>query len=142
MRNGEGAFGTNWDFGQGGGSVGGQGFGGFGGIPGFGGFGGFSGAQHQGSSCGCGGGCGGGAPEKGKDITVTMKMTFDEAFSGAEKKVKIRTSVNQEKQDLTVKIPAGAEDGARLRFRGKGQAGPGGPGDLLVTLALQPHEYY
>lgn len=142
LRNGEGAFGTNWDFGQGGGSVGGQGFGGFGGIPGFGGFGGFSGAQPQGSSCGCGGGCGGGAPEKGKDITVTMKMTFDEAFSGAEKKVKIRTSVNQEKQDLTVKIPAGAEDGARLRFRGKGQAGPGGPGDLLVTLALQPHEYY
>ena len=137
MRKGEGAFGTNWDFS--GGAGGGQrgGFSGFGGIPGFGGFGGFGGAPQQQA-----GGCGGGAPEKGKDITVTMKMSFDEAFSGTEKKVKIRTSADQEKQDLTVKIPAGAVDGARLRYRGKGQPGPGGNGDLLVTLALEPHEYF
>ena len=139
IRKGEGAFGTNWDFGQGGRSAGGNAYSGFSGFGGFGGFGG--GAQQQG---GCGGGCGGGscAPEKGKDITVTLKISFDEAFSGAEKKVTLRTSVSQEKQTMVVKVPAGVTDGKRLRYRGKGMPGPGGNGDLLVTLAIQPHPYF
>ena len=139
IRKGEGAFGTNWDFGQGGRSGGGNAYSGFSGFGGFGGFGGA--AQQQG---GCGGGCGGGscAPEKGKDITVTLKISFDEAFSGAEKKVTLRTSVSQEKQTMVVKVPAGVTDGKRLRYRGKGMPGPGGHGDLLVTLAIQPHPYF
>lgn len=139
IRKGEGAFGTNWDFGQGGRSGGGNAYSGFSGFGGFGGFGG--GAQQQG---GCGGGCGGGscAPEKGKDIAVTLKISFDEAFSGAEKKVTLRTSVSQEKQTMVVKVPAGVTDGKRLRYRGKGMPGPGGNGDLLVTLAIQPHPYF
>ena len=139
IRKGEGAFGTNWDFGQGGRSAGGNAYSGFSGFGGFGGFGG--GAQQQG---GCGGGCGGGscAPEKGKDITVTLKISFDEAFSGVEKKVTLRTSVSQEKQTMVVKVPAGVTDGKRLRYRGKGMPGPGGNGDLLVTLAIQPHPYF
>lgn len=139
IRKGEGAFGTNWDFGQGGRSAGGNAYSGFSGFGGFGGFGG--GAQQQG---GCGGGCGGGscAPEKGKDIAVTLKISFDEAFSGAEKKVTLRTSVSQEKQTMVVKVPAGVTDGKRLRYRGKGMPGPGGSGDLLVTLAIQPHPYF
>ena len=139
IRKGEGAFGTNWDFGQGGRSTGGNVYSGFSGFGGFGGFGGA--AQQQG---GCGGGCGGGscAPEKGKDITVTLKISFDEAFSGAEKKVTLRTSVSQEKQTMVVKVPAGVTDGKRLRYRGKGMPGPGGNGDLLVTLAIQPHPYF
>ncbi len=139
IRKGEGAFGTNWDFGQGGRSGGGNAYSGFSGFGGFGGFGGA--AQQQG---GCGGGCGGGscAPEKGKDITVTLKISFDEAFSGAEKKVTLRTSVSQEKQTMVVKVPAGVTDGKRLRYRGKGMPGPGGNGDLLVTLAIQPHPYF
>ena len=139
IRKGEGAFGTNWDFGQGGRSAGGNAYSGFSGFGGFGGFGGS--AQQQG---GCGGGCGGGscAPEKGKDIAVTLKISFDEAFSGAEKKVTLRTSVSQEKQTMVVKVPAGVTDGKRLRYRGKGMPGPGGNGDLLVTLAIQPHPYF
>lgn len=139
IRKGEGAFGTNWDFGQGGRSAGGNAYSGFSGFGGFGGFGGA--AQQQGS---CGGGCGGGscAPEKGKDITVTLKISFDEAFSGAEKKVTLRTSVSQEKQTMVVKVPAGVTDGKRLRYRGKGMPGSGGNGDLLVTLAIQPHPYF
>lgn len=139
IRKGEGAFGTNWDFGQGGRSAGGNAYSGFSGFGGFGGFGGA--AQQQG---GCGGGCGGGscAPEKGKDITVTLKISFDEAFSGAEKKVTLRTSVSQEKQTMVVKVPAGVTDGKRLRYRGKGMPGSGGNGDLLVTLAIQPHPYF
>ena len=54
----------------------------------------------------------------------------------------LRTSVSQEKQTMVVKVPAGVTDGKRLRYRGKGMPGPGGNGDLLVTLAIQPHPYF
>ena len=54
----------------------------------------------------------------------------------------LRTSVSQEKQTMVVKVPAGVTDGKRLRYRGKGMPGSGGNGDLLVTLAIQPHPYF
>ncbi len=142
IRKGEGAFGTNWDFSQGGKTAGGGDFSGFSSIPGFGGFGGFGGAQPSGGSCGSGSCRGAATPEKGKDITVTLKISFQEAFAGAEKKVSLRTSVSQEKQQMVVKIPAGTTDGKRLRYRGKGMPGPDGNGDLLVTLAIEPHPYF
>jgi len=43
---------------------------------------------------------------------------------------------------VAVKIPAGVDDGARLRLRGEGEAGTqGGPaGDLYVYLAVKPHK--
>lgn len=140
IRKGEGAFGTNWDFQSGTGGAGGAGF--AGGIPGFGGFGGFGGTQQ--AAGGCGGSCGGGScgPTKGKDVTVKLKMSFEEAFKGTEKTISVRIQGQPEKQQLTVKIPAGAVDGARLRFKGKGAAGSGGNGDLLVELEMRPHKYF
>jgi curved DNA-binding protein len=45
---------------------------------------------------------------------------------------------------VTVNVPAGATDGGKLRFKGKGEAGVnGGPaGDLYVVTKLKPHEYF
>ncbi len=45
---------------------------------------------------------------------------------------------------LTVTVPAGVEDGMRLRLRGEGMpGGNGGPaGDLLLDLAVEEHEYF
>jgi molecular chaperone DnaJ len=42
---------------------------------------------------------------------------------------------------LTVKIPAGVDDGSRIRLAGKGAAfSPGGPvGDLYFVIRVQPH---
>ncbi|MSQ47370.1 MAG: molecular chaperone DnaJ [Deltaproteobacteria bacterium] len=42
---------------------------------------------------------------------------------------------------LTVKIPAGVDDGSRIRLAGKGAAlSPGGPtGDLYLVIRVQPH---
>lgn len=41
---------------------------------------------------------------------------------------------------LTVKVPAGVDDGMNLRLRGEGEAGAdgAGAGDLYVTLSVQP----
>jgi molecular chaperone DnaJ len=45
---------------------------------------------------------------------------------------------------LSVNIPAGVEDGTRIRLAGEGEAGVrGGPaGDLYIFLALSPHEFF
>ena len=45
---------------------------------------------------------------------------------------------------LSVNIPAGVEDGTRIRLAGEGEAGVRGgpPGDLYIFLSLQPHELY
>jgi len=45
---------------------------------------------------------------------------------------------------VSVKIPAGVDNGSRLRLTGEGQAGPnGGPsGDLYVFINVKPHDYF
>ena len=65
--------------------------------------------------------------------------TIDEpctSCSGAGRTTKERT--------LSVNIPAGVEDGTRIRLAGEGEAGlRGGPaGDLYIFLSLKPHEFF
>lgn len=50
----------------------------------------------------------------------------------------------EEERTLSVNIPAGIEDGTRIRLSGEGEAGlRGGPaGDLYIFLSIQPHEFF
>jgi molecular chaperone DnaJ len=45
---------------------------------------------------------------------------------------------------MTVKVPAGVEDGTRIRYSGEGEAGKlGGPaGDLYVVLSVKEHKFF
>ncbi len=45
---------------------------------------------------------------------------------------------------LSVDIPAGIEDGVRIRLGGEGEAGSRGgpPGDLYIFLSVRPHEFF
>ncbi len=47
-------------------------------------------------------------------------------------------------RSLSVNIPAGVEDGVRIRLTGEGEAGTrGGPtGDLYIFISIQPHEFF
>jgi molecular chaperone DnaJ len=47
-------------------------------------------------------------------------------------------------RSLSVNIPAGVEDGTRIRLAGEGEAGlRGGPsGDLYIFLSLKPHPFF
>jgi len=49
-----------------------------------------------------------------------------------------------ENRTLSVNIPAGIEDGTRIRLAGEGEAGlRGGPaGDLYIFLSIMPHEFF
>ena len=48
------------------------------------------------------------------------------------------------RKPVTVNVPAGASDGGKLRFKGKGEPGVnGGPaGDLYVITRIKPHPYF
>ena len=49
-----------------------------------------------------------------------------------------------ETKTLSVKVPAGVDDGDRIRLSGEGQAGVHGgpPGDLYVEMRIKPHEIF
>jgi molecular chaperone DnaJ len=44
----------------------------------------------------------------------------------------------------TVDVPAGIEDGMRIRLAGQGEVGPGGgpPGDLYIEISELPHDTF
>ena len=48
------------------------------------------------------------------------------------------------RRTVSVKIPAGVEDGMRIRLSGQGEVGPGGgpAGDLYVEVHEQPHDIF
>lgn len=52
--------------------------------------------------------------------------------------------VVKEKQHVKVNIPAGVDNGMRLKLSGHGDAGPGGgpPGDLYVFITVEPHKLF
>jgi molecular chaperone DnaJ len=47
-------------------------------------------------------------------------------------------------RSLSVNIPAGIEDGVRIRLAGEGEAGTRGgpPGDLYIFLSIRPHQFF
>jgi curved DNA-binding protein len=73
---------------------------------------------------------------RGEDFTLDVTVTFQEAYNGCEKRVAFMRDGNRE--ELSVKIPAGIESGARLRVQGKGGEGVGGApaGDLYLTITM------
>ncbi len=50
----------------------------------------------------------------------------------------------QREKTLSVNIPAGVEDGTRIRLAGEGEAGlrAAPPGDLYIFLTLKPHRFF
>ena len=54
------------------------------------------------------------------------------------------SGLQNKKAELTVSIPAGVDDGVRLRVQGEGESSPdGGPvGDCYVFINVRPHELF
>lgn len=53
------------------------------------------------------------------------------------------SGVQQRHQDVTLKIPAGIDDGATIRLREHGEAIANGPkGDLYVNIRVKPHKKF
>ena len=74
-------------------------------------------------------------PERGQDAETRIRLSFEDAISGATVSIP---------QGGKVKIPPGVGDGARIKVSGRGAAGPnGGPrGDLYVRVEVEPHPIF
>ena len=79
------------------------------------------------------------AAGRGRDLQLDLDVDFAEAFAGTSRRVQTASG-----KELTVNIPAGATDGGKLRFKGKGEPGAnGGPrGDLYVITHIRPHRFF
>ena len=74
---------------------------------------------------------------RGVDIQTSVTLTFEEAIFGTTK------TVNVNDKEVKIKIPAGIDDGNRIRLQGKGGAAPEGgttPGDLYVQIRVKAHK--
>lgn len=77
-------------------------------------------------------------PRQGQDIETEVALSFHEAIAGTTK------SVSTGDRRVKVKIPAGVDDGARIRVAGKGGPGADGgpPGDLYVRARVSAHPIF
>jgi len=80
--------------------------------------------------------------QKGQDINSELRLSFEEAARGAEKKV--RFSKGNRIEEVSVKVPAGIESGKKLRLAGKGMEGAGGgqAGDLYLKVNVAEHPVF
>ncbi|MEX2208397.1 MAG: J domain-containing protein [Myxococcota bacterium] len=78
-------------------------------------------------------------PAKGADAEGEIRIDLLDAVRGGEVRVQVAG-----RGTLRVKIPAGADDGTRIRLAGQGDPGTLGapPGDLYLTLHVRPHAFF
>jgi curved DNA-binding protein len=71
---------------------------------------------------------------RGRDVETPVAISLAEAYSGT------RRVQHRDGSRLEIDIPAGAKTGTRIRVSGKGEVGPGQPGDLYlrVNVASEP----
>lgn len=122
--------------------------GGAGGPGGAGGMGGFADIFKQFAG---GGGAGGPQPggrrraarrEKGASVKREMQVSFQTAVVGGEMQLAVNRGGKPE--TISVKVPAGIEDGKSIRLREQGQPSPnGGPnGDMLLKIRVASHPHF
>ena len=99
-------------------------FGGRGGRPGAGG--GFSGFRQRNR-----------APQKGADVAYRLQIPFVDAVALKPQRVTLADG-----KTIDVKLPKGIDSGTKIRLAGKGQEGPGGRGDAIVSVEIAPHPFF
>ncbi len=76
-------------------------------------------------------------PQKGADIAYRLRVPFVDAATLKPQRIALADG-----KTIDLKLTAGVEDGTQMRLKGKGQQGPGGAGDGIVTIAIDPHPFF
>jgi curved DNA-binding protein len=79
-------------------------------------------------------------PSKGRDYEQELTVDFASAVKGST--LQLRSAHSPE--PVTVRIPPGAAEGARVRIKGQGAPSTNGgpPGDLLLVIHVEPHALF
>jgi len=87
------------------------------------------------------GGGGRRGPRKGQDLQTEATISFKEAAFGTT--LELRLSLDGgPSQTISARVPAGVNDGAKIRVKGKGGKGEAGPGDLFILLHVKAHPIF
>lgn len=76
-------------------------------------------------------------PPKGANIAYKLSVPFAKAATLEKQRITLADG-----KTIDLSLPAGLEDGTQMRLKGKGQQGPGGPGDGIVTITVQSHPLF
>ena len=77
------------------------------------------------------------APHKGADVAYRLSVPFIDAVTLKPQRIKLADG-----KTIDLKLPKGIEDGTKIRLTGKGEDGPGGRGDAIVTVELAGHRFF
>ncbi|MET0271192.1 MAG: J domain-containing protein [Sphingomonas sp.] len=99
-------------------------------------FGGGRGGRGGGFNAGFGGGARR-APPKGGNVAYRLAVSFEEAAALKPQRVTLSDG-----KTIDIKLPPGVEDGTQIRLAGKGDQGPGGAGDAILTIEVRPHRVF
>ncbi|MDP3906209.1 J domain-containing protein [Novosphingobium sp.] len=91
----------------------------------------------RGGMGGGGGGPRGRAAPKGANVQYKLGVSLPDAATRATQRITLSDG-----KTIDLKLPAGVEDGTQMRLAGKGEPGPGGNGDAIVVIHVQPHAYF
>jgi len=84
-----------------------------------------------------GGGFGRRQQPKGANVAYRLTVPFLDAATLAPQRITLADG-----KTIDLKLPAGVETGTQMRLSGKGQAAPGGAGDAIITIEVQPHRFF
>ena len=76
-------------------------------------------------------------PQKGADLAYRLPVSFEDAATLKAQRVTLAAG-----KTVDIKLPKGVEEGSKIRLAGQGQPGPGGNGDAIVTISIQPHRFF
>ncbi len=76
-------------------------------------------------------------PRKGADIGYRLRVAFTDAATLKDQRITLADG-----KTIDLKLPKGVENGTQMRLKGKGEQGPGGAGDGLVTIEIDRHKLF
>ncbi len=77
------------------------------------------------------------AAPRGRDVAYRLVVPFEEAARLAPQRITLSSG-----KTIDLKLPAGFDAAKPLRLAGQGEVGPGGAGDALVSIEIQPHRFF
>jgi DnaJ-class molecular chaperone len=99
-------------------------------------FGGRAGARGGGFGAG-GNPFGRAAPAKGANVAYRLAVSFEDAAAARPQRITLGDG-----KTIDVKLPNGVETGTQMRLAGKGESGPGGAGDAIITIEIGSHPFF
>ena len=76
-------------------------------------------------------------PPRGADVAYRLRVPFEDAAALKPQRVTLSDG-----KTIDLKLKPGVESGTQMRLAGKGEQGPGGAGDAIVTIDIQPHRFF